>query len=68
MNTVVQQTRMSGSEQPHFPRLITEKRFTGVRRAGDSKNADNPSGTNRTGFFDRCKNIFRCVRECNIPC
>jgi len=36
------------AEQPHFPRLITEKRFTRVCRAGNSKNADNPSGTNRT--------------------
>lgn len=49
------------AEQPHFPRLITEKRFTRACRAGNSKNADNPSGTNRTSALVCCENVFRRV-------
>jgi len=49
------------AEQPHFPRLITEKRFTRACRAGDSKKRGQFAWHKSCGRL-RCENVFRRAR------
>lgn len=61
MNSVVQRARMNEPKRPHFPRLITEKRFTRVCWAGDSKNQTIRAA--QIALSRAYKNIFRCVQR-----